>query len=330
MVARPLDVLRALPARFAAYAANIAAHQVRTRPTNPLISPPEILNLAKLFCLLSRLPLSMLHLIGGWVGRVFWLLSAAFRDEVRRNLGRALGHEPSRQQLLRVAEETGRQMLELPWVWLRPQEEVLSRIVQVEGGELLAQARQDGASVLLLTPHLGCFEMCAQYCSTHGPITVLFRPPRKASLAPIMEAGRARGNVQVAPADVSGVRRLVKALRSGEMVGMLPDQAPKQGEGVWAPFFGKPAWTMTLAARLSEVKGVRVIMIWAERLPRGRGYALHLSEPVAPIEGDLEARCVAVNREIEQLIMRCPEQYLWGYKRYKRPSGVPEPGAEAE
>ena len=221
-------------------------------------------------------------------------------------------------------------MLELPWVWLRPQDEILSRIARVEGGELLAQAREDGASVLLLTPHLGCFEMCAQYCSTHGSITVLFRPPRKASLAPIMEAGRARGNVQVAPADVSGVRRLVKALRSGEMVGMLPDQAPKQGEGVWAPFFGKPAWTMTLAARLSEVKGVRVIMIWAERLPQGRGYVLHLSEPAMPIEGDLEARCVAINREIEQLIMRCPEQYLWSYKRYKRPSGVPKAEMESK
>jgi KDO2-lipid IV(A) lauroyltransferase len=287
------------------------------------------LNIATLFRLLSRLPLSALHFIGGWAGRVFWLVSAAFRDEVRRNLGRALGHEPSRRQLLRVAAETGRQMLELPWLWLRPQQEVVARIVRVEGGELLSRAQQEGASVLLLTPHLGCFEMCAHYCSTHGPITVLFRPPRKASLAPIMEAGRARGNVQVAPADVSGVRRLVKALRSGEMVGMLPDQAPKQGEGMWASFFGKPAWTMTLAARLSEVKGVRVIMIWTERLPRGRGYVLHLSEPTAPIEGDLATRCVAINREIEYLIMRCPEQYLWGYKRYKRPSGVAEPGADA-
>ena len=219
-------------------------------------------------------------------------------------------------------------MFELPWVWLRSQHEVLARVARVEGAELLEQARADGASVLLLTPHLGCFEMCAQYCSTHGPITVLFRPPRKAELAPIMEAGRARGQVRVAPADVAGVRRLVKALRSGEMVGMLPDQAPRQGEGVWAPFFGQPAWTMTLAARLSEVKGVRVIMIWAERLARGRGYVIHLSAPQSPIEGDLATRCAAINREIEHLIMRCPEQYLWAYKRYKRPAGVEPPEGE--
>ena len=286
------------------------------------------MNLATLFRILSGLPLPLLHRLGGGVGWLFWWCSARFRAQIRHNLGQALGCLPSRSQCLRVAMHTGRQMLELPWVWLRPQAEVLARVARVEGAELLTQARAQGASVLLLTPHLGCFEMCAQYCATHGPITVLFRTPRKASLAPIMAAGRARGNVQVAPADVAGVRRLVKALRSAEMVGMLPDQAPRQGEGIWAPFFGKPAWTMTLAARLSEVKGVRVLMIWAERLPHGQGYVIHLSEPEAPIDGDLAARCVAINREIEGLIMRCPEQYLWAYRRYKQPAGVPSPAAE--
>lgn len=279
-----------------------------------------------LFHFLSRLPLAWLHVLGAVVGRIVWYGSPGYRTRLRENLTRAMGR--CDEALVRqVVAETGRQMLELPYVWLRPQDEVLSRIVRVEGAELLEAARRDGASVLLLTAHLGCFELCAQYCSTHGPITVLYRPPRKQALQPLMEAGRARGNVRVAPADVSGVRKLLKALRSGEMVGMLPDQAPKQGEGVWAPFFGQPAWTMTLAGRLSEVKGVRVIMIWSERLPRGQGYVLRLSEPVEPIEGDLASRCVALNREIERLILACPAQYLWGYNRYKRPSGVPAPDA---
>ncbi len=216
-------------------------------------------------------------------------------------------------------------MLELPYVWVRPQQEVLSRIVRVEGKALIEEARAAGTSLLFLTPHLGCFEMCAQFCSTFGPITVLFRPPRQASVQPLMEAGRARGDIRVAPADVSGVRRLVKALRSGEMVGMLPDQAPREGEGVWAPFFGKPAWTMTLAARLSEVKGVKVLMIWTERLPRGTGYVVRVSEPVEPIVGALEERTRIINREIERLILACPQQYLFAYDRYKRPGGAPPP-----
>ncbi|HJV28458.1 MAG TPA: lysophospholipid acyltransferase family protein [Aromatoleum sp.] len=280
-----------------------------------------------LFRILARFPLSWLHCLGGIAGWLTWRFSPTYARRLEENLTRALGRrDPA---VLRAAiREAGRQALELPYVWLRPQDEVLSRIVRVEGAELLAQARADGASVLLLTPHLGCFEMCAQYCSTHGPITVLFREPRKAALGPLMEAGRKRGNISVAPADVSGVRRLVKALRGGEMVGMLPDQAPGQGEGVWAPFFGKLAWTMTLAARLSEVKGVRVIMLWTERLPRGQGYVLRVSEPVEPITGSLEERCVKINRAIERLILACPQQYLWGYNRYKRPSGVEPPPAE--
>jgi KDO2-lipid IV(A) lauroyltransferase len=281
-----------------------------------------------LFRSLSRLPLSWAHALGGVAGRLAWRFSPSYARRLRENLALALGRDDPALRGAAIVE-AGRQALELPFVWLRPQPEVLSRIVRVEGAELITRARAEGRSVLLLTPHLGCFEMCAQYCSTHGPITVLYRPPRKKALQPLMEAGRARGEIRVAPADVSGVRRLVKALRSGEMVGMLPDQAPGQGEGVWAPFFGRPAWTMTLAARLSEVKGVKVIMVWTERLPRGAGYVLRLSEPVEPIEGSLDERCAAINREIERLILACPSQYLWGYNRYKRPAGVPPPPGDA-
>jgi KDO2-lipid IV(A) lauroyltransferase len=99
---------------------------------------------------------------------------------------------------------------------------------------------------------------------------VLYRAPKKAVLQPVINAGRSRGNMHLAPADVGGVRRLIKALRAGEAVGMLPDQVPGSGEGAWLPFFGRPAYTMTLAARLSEVAGVTTIFAWAERLPGGR------------------------------------------------------------
>jgi KDO2-lipid IV(A) lauroyltransferase len=145
---------------------------------------------------------------------------------------------------------------------------------------------------------------------------VLYRPPRKAVLQPLMEAGRARGQMRTAPADLSGVRKLVKTLRSHEAVGMLPDQVPGAGEGVWAPFFGRPAWTMTLAARLAAVKGVRVIYTWAERLPRGAGYVFRLQAPTEPLSGALEADVATINREVERIILQCPQQYLWGYNRY--------------
>jgi len=281
-----------------------------------------------LFRVFSYLPLSWLQTLGSGVGWLVWWLSPDYRRRLRSNLGQAVT-KSDKPLIRKVISQIGRQMFELPFIWMRPQPEVLSRIVRVEGRDLIERARAEGRSVLMLTPHLGCFEICAQYCSSVAPITVLYRPPRKKLLQPLMKMGRARGDVRVASADIAGVRRLVKALRQREMVGMLPDQAPGQGEGIWAPFFGRPAWTMTLAARLSEVKGVKVLLIWAERLSAGNGYVIRISEPAQAIEGSLENRCAAINHEMERLILSCPSQYLWGYNRYKRPRGVQPPEEKA-
>lgn len=281
-----------------------------------------------LFRLLARLPLSWLHRLGAWAGWITYATSPTYRRRLRQNLFNALGREDER--LLRAAiAETGRQFIEIAWVWLRPVEEVMQK-VRVEGWELVEEARRDGAGLLFITPHLGCFEINAQYIATREPITVLYRPPRKSALAPLMEEGRSRPQLRAAPADLSGVRQLVKMLRGRGAVGMLPDQVPGAGEGVWAPFFGRPAWTMTLAARLAEVKGVRTIYCWVERLPRGEGFVMRLYPPTQPLEGDLEARCATINREVERLIMLRPEQYLWGYNRYKKPRSAQAEGVAAE
>jgi KDO2-lipid IV(A) lauroyltransferase len=127
------------------------------------------------------------------------------------------------------------------------------------------------------------------------------------------------------PTDISGVRGMLKALRRGETVGILPDQAPSAGEGVWLPFFGKPAYTMTLAGRLTESGRVRVIVGFAERLPHGRGFDLHFAPVEEPLVGDTHARAAVINRAAESIIRRCPAQYLWGYNRYKVPAGAEPP-----
>jgi KDO2-lipid IV(A) lauroyltransferase len=273
-----------------------------------------------LFRLLSRLPLSWLHCLGGWAGWLVWLFSSRYRRHLRANLTQALGDcDPA---ILRQAiAEAGRASFELPWLWLRPVAEVRAKVVAVEGWEVVDAAHREGAGILLITPHLGCFEIAGQHYAGVAPITALYRPPRYAALAPLMRAGRERGRMRAAPADIGGVRLLVKTLRAHGAVGMLPDQVPGKGDGVWADFFGRPAWTMTLAVRLAEVRGVRVIYVWAKRLPHGRGYVVHYLAPTLALEGDLAARCALMNREIERLVRLCPGQYLWGYNRYKRPPG---------
>jgi len=271
--------------------------------------------------LLSGLPLWLVHLLGAGLGRLTYLLSPTYRRHLRENLAQA-GFAPQLRGA--VAAAAGRQALELAPIWLKPLEKVTPRVVAVSGWEIVEAARQSGKGIVFLTPHLGCFEITAQYYAAHAPITVLYRPPKRAFLQKLIETGRRRENLHLAPADVSGVRSLVKALKRGQAVGLLPDQAPKVGEGVWLDFFGKPAYTMTLAARLTET-GATTIFAWAERLSGGRGYHLRLRRATSELEGDTVARARQINSEIEALVRECPTQYLWGYNRYKRPAGAEPP-----
>ena len=189
----------------------------------------------------------------------------------------------------------------------------------------LLQAKLDrGRGLVLLTPHLGSFEVSAQaYAEAFGrqrPITVLYRPARKRWLRELEETARARPALATAPATLAGVRQMLRALKRGDTVGLLPDQVPPAGMGVWVPFFGQPAYTMTLAARLVQQTGAEVALLWTERLADGRGYLVHAQDLPQPLpeRGD-EASALVINQAMEDVIRQCPRQYLWGYHRYKQP-----------
>lgn len=274
-----------------------------------------------IFRILSRLPLRAVHALGALLGRLIYLLSLTYRRHVRENLAQA-GIDPALRGA--VAAESGKQMLELARIWLRPLEEANAQVVEVVGRDCLDAALAEGRGVLFLTPHLGCFEITAQYLSSFGDITVLYRPPKSAAAQELILTGRKRARLHLAPADLSGVRALIKALKKGQMVGMLPDQAPKTGEGVWLDFFGRPAYTMTLAARLSET-GATTLLTWGERLPQGRGYRIHFQPLTPPLSGTTQERAQQINHAVEALVRQCPAQYLWGYNRYKRPRGAEAP-----
>lgn len=278
-----------------------------------------------IFRVLSRLPLSLVHLLGAWLGRLTYLLSPTYRRHVQENMVQA-GIDPNLRSA--AVAEAGKQMVELARIWLRTLEETNAQVVEVQGWEFVEAAQRLGQGIVFLTPHLGCFEITAQYYSAFGDVTVLYRPPRQASIRQMILAGRKRDRLHLAPADLSGVRALIKALKKGQAVGMLPDQAPKVGEGAWLNFFGKPAYTMTLAARLTET-GATTLMAWGERLPNGRGYRLHFHPPRQALSGATVDRAQQINYEIEALVRQCPTQYLWGYNRYKQPGGAEPPPPSA-
>lgn len=274
----------------------------------------------KLFAWWAKLPLPVVHFFGAAGGVLAWALSARIRGRMRENLDSAdlpggMGFA------LANAVELGKGVAEAPVIWLRPLEQVVALLLECRGWELVEAARARGQGIVFLTPHLGCFEITSLYYGQHGPITVLYRPPKLSLIQPLIEAGRARGGVSLAPADVSGVRQLLKALKRGEAVGILPDQVPGKGEGIRVPFFGRPAYTMTLAARLIRGTGAIPILAFGERLPWGRGYRLHLRPLVEPIPDDARGGAEVLNRAVEGLVRQKPDQYLWSYNRYKIPAG---------
>ncbi|HSD37993.1 MAG TPA: lysophospholipid acyltransferase family protein [Rhodocyclaceae bacterium] len=285
--------------------------------------------ISNLFRWLGHFSLPALHRMGAIGGWLTYRLSGRYRLRMRNNMGLALRRAPTSAELRNAAMETGRMMFELPYIWQRPLPKVLGHVVEIVGWEKVEALRAEGRAVLALTPHLGCFEIVSLYIGEHMPMTVLYRPPKQSVIEPILRAGRQQGHIKLAPADLGGVRRLIKALRQGEATGLLPDQAPGNGEGQWSPFFGKPAYTMTLAARLSEVQNAAVLLFWGERIV-GRGWRIHVLEPQEAVVGTLEERVHIINRNIEDLIQRCPTQYLWGYNRYKVPAGVAAPDTRPE
>ena len=277
--------------------------------------------------LLARLPLKWLHVAGVGLGWLVYWMSPTYAARLRENLyasGVCTDPAACRVLLRQAIAETGKGVTELIAVWFGA-DETVTQLVTCDSWDVVEQAQRAGHGIIFLTPHLGCFEISALYVAQRLPITVMYRPPRLKWLEPLMISGRQRWRAIVAPANVKGVRMFYKALQRGEAVGLLPDQAPGVGEGAWAEFFGRPAYTMTLVGRLQQATRAAVVMVFAERLPHGRGYHL-LFQPV-PTENLDE---VALNRAIEALIRRCPAQYLWSYNRYKVPAGAEKPTMSAE
>ena len=275
--------------------------------------------MSRVFRWLSHWPLWALHGLGAVLGWVVFLASAAYR---RNLLAHAALAGVSRSDALASVAHAGRMVAEAPRLWLAPE----SPACEIRNPECVERAWSRGRGIVFLTPHIGCFELSVQAVSqrwspVHGPITILYRPARQRWLAEVMQTARNRPGIAAVPTTLQGVRQMLKALRRGEAVGLLPDQVPPQGLGLWSPFFGREAYTMTLAARLVQQTGASVILARCERLTFGRGYVLHLQDLAAPLAPELEAAVLQINQAMEQLIRQSPEQYLWGYGRYKQPRG---------
>jgi KDO2-lipid IV(A) lauroyltransferase len=267
------------------------------------------------FKLLSVWPLWLLHGLGWSLGWLVFAASGVYRQRFLANARQAgLGW----RQWLGAVGASGQLVAELPRLWLGP-----AVAIEWDGQKHVQAALNKQQGVVFLSPHLGCFEITAQaYAQVFGqtgkPMTVLFRPPRQAWVRALVEQSRQRPGLLTAPTTLSGVKQMIKALKKGESVGLLPDQVPPQGMGVMVPFFGRDAYTMTLSVRLLQQTGASVLLAWGERLSWGRGYRVHVQAMPAPLPEDLKEAVSAINQAMQTLVMQCPSQYLWGYARYKQ------------
>ncbi len=280
-----------------------------------------------LFQFLAFLPLPILHALGNILGTLTYWFSPKMRERVRENLiiGKIIeDYQNSNPTVKSVLKHTMKAALELPIAWLRSPEYVASLFKEVEGWEYIEKALAEEKALLLITPHLGSYDLAGRKISHQlpFPLTAMFRPPKLSWLAPIMTAGRERDKGRTATADAQGVRTILKALRNKEATIVLPDQVPTGGDGIWAKFWGKNAYSMTLAGKLASMKNVQTLFFVGERLPHGKGFKLYIEPMQHASNGDKLHDTQIINDQVENLIKRCPEQYLFSYNRFKTPAGA--------
>ncbi len=274
---------------------------------------------------LGRLPWGVLNRIGDAAATLWRWLDAREARVSRRNLELvypALTDDERAQLQRQVLRITARQALETMRFWTRPHADNLALIHETHGVDLFDAARASGKGVIIAAPHYGNWELLNQWLAAHTALSILYRPPESAIGEAFLQRVRADGGGQVTqiPAEGAAVRQLLRLLQGGGVAGILPDQQPKAGDGLFAPFFGRQALTMTLLPRLAQRTGAAVLFAYCERIDTSAdqpAFALRFdAAPDAIADPDPVVGTTALNAAVERIARRDPSQYQWTYKRF--------------
>ena len=267
------------------------------------------------FC--SKLPLKINHLAGSFVGLLIYAINSKSKKVATRNIDICFPEMSKVEKRILVKKsliETGKNLTESSLIWNQSFDENEKYIRNIYGQQYMEQKNK----TILLVPHIGCWEITGRVIALKRPVTFLYKPLRKDEQNQYLFERRNQGNLIMASADKSGVLKLQRALKKGQLIGILPDQNPGEEGTVMAPFFNRQVSTMTLLVRLAKKHQAKVVMLWANRLEKGKGFDLNFE----PIELNLDSdnvleQVTLMNKSIERLIERFPEQYMWTYKRFK-------------
>ncbi|MBJ7503772.1 MAG: lysophospholipid acyltransferase family protein [Polynucleobacter sp.] len=272
--------------------------------------------------IVAALPLAVTQCFGGFLGYLAYLVSSKYRVLFRTNYAHALHTKQLKPQYLKAIPGSGMLLSDSLWIWHNPEKALA--LAEVTNWDLVAEAIDEGHGLIMLCPHLGGFEIIPRILANHFPATILYRPARQKWLNTVIESWRAYPNMHFVPTNLHGVRQMVRALSRGEAIGILPDQVPSGGEGVWVPFFGRYAYTTTLPPRLAGRKHIPVVLFSAQRKGLGQGWLIH-AERLPAFAENTSVAATELNLALEKIILRAPNQYIWAYNRFKHPSGAELP-----
>lgn len=272
----------------------------------------------------GRLPFAWLQRIGYVVGHTLAWFPNSQRRIARLNIRYCFPELSPQEQAALVHKSlrhTAMTIMEMLAFWSKSPQQLLKLVTRED---TWPKAPADGRGMIFLLPHMGAWELFTTVAASLYPVVALYRPPKKAYLEALIHGARERSGMTLVPTTASGVKNLVQALREGKVLGMLPDQDPGENGGIFTPFFGQPAWTMTLVARLIVKHQTPVYFTYAERLGVGKGFSIHITPASAELySDDINTVTAQINAQIERIARTCPEQYQWSYKRFKRqPNGA--------
>ena len=281
--------------------------------------------LKPILVLIAALPLCIVQVIGASLGLLAYIGSSSYRTLFRSQYDAVITSHQLQSRLWSAVMASGQLFSDSLWIWRNPKQAL--HLVEIQNWDLVETAISEGHGLVMLTPHLGGFEIIPRVLAQHFPATILYRPSRQDWLNRIVEEGRAYPNMHFVPTNLNGVRQMTRALSKGEAIGILPDQVPSGGDGVWVPFFGRPAYTTPLPARLANRNKTPVIMFTAKRKNLGQGWLMQATR-LAPFSEDATLAATEMNQAIERAILKAPEQFIWAYNRYKHPAGAELPPSQ--
>ena len=274
---------------------------------------------------IAALPLCFAQAIGAGLGLLAFIGSRHYRGLFKRHYLSAATQKHFSVRIWSAACASGMLFSDSLWIWRNPSKAL--SCTEVNNWEVVEAAINEGHGLVMLTPHLGGFEIIPRVLAQHFPATILYRPARQDWLNAVIEDGRAYPNMHFVPTNLHGVREMTRALMRGEAIGILPDQVPSGGDGIWAPFFGRPAYTTNLPARLANRHHTPVVMFTAKRKSLGQGWVMQATR-LNSFSEDPRTSCIELNKAIEAAILIAPEQFIWAYNRFKHPLGAELPPVE--